>query len=214
MRVTCSACGSETDAASGFCNVCGTAVEKSGTVARPERAAPPLARRWLIRGVLALVLATGLWMFYRYAFRDYHPVIAAQPVVSVPSAPAGKIESTLIEARQEGPFIIVPVSEVARRRIVRFFDPSGRQTVPILAYVTPAGRLVTAMSLSENCQSQDFYLEGENIHCAHCPSYWNASSLEAYACCQKYFPDPIPSTVLGDELRIDADVVRRWQPRS
>jgi hypothetical protein len=126
----------------------------------------------------------------------------------------GKISSTLIQARVEGSFIIVSLNEVVRNRIVRFYDPESRQTIPILAYITPSGRLVTAMSLSEGCRSTDFYLEGENIHCANCPSYWNASSLEAYACCQKYFPDPIESTILGDELRLEATRVRQWQARS
>jgi hypothetical protein len=168
---------------------------------------------WVVRAIFVTAAVAGVWAFYGDAFREYHPVIAKQPEVSAPGS-SGRLNSRLVTARLEGPFIIVSLSDLQEHRIVRFFDPESVQTVPMLAYLTPSGRVVTAMSISENCRSRDFYLEGENIHCANCPSYWNASSLEAYACCQKYYPDPIPSTVLGDEVRIEAVTARAWQTRS
>ena len=210
----CGACGSEVGSGSDPCPVCGHAVKAEAVAKDAGTASVTTSRRWLTRGLLAVVLCAGLWVFYHQAFRAYHPVIAGQPDVPVPALPPGKVTSTMIEAAMMGGSIVIPVQKVVEHRIVRFRDPGGVQTVLLLAYVTPTGRLVTAMSLSENCRSDDFYLEGEDIHCVHCPSYWNASSLEAYACCQKYYPDPIPSTVVGDEVRIDADVVRRWKPRS
>jgi hypothetical protein len=167
----------------------------------------------VVRAIFVTAAIGGVWAFYGDAFRDYHPVIAKQPEVSAPGSP-GRVNSTLVTARVEGPFIIVSLADLRERRIVRFFDPESVQTVPMLAYLTTSGRVVTAMSISENCRSRDFYLEGENVHCANCPSNWNASSLEAYACCQKYYPDPIPSTVLGDEVRIEAVTARSWQTRS
>jgi hypothetical protein len=171
------------------------------------------SKTWILRVAVVIAAAAGLWAFYGDAFRSYHPVIAKQPEIGAPGT-SGRINSTLVTARMEGPFIIVSAAGLKERRILRFFDPESLQQVPMIAYLTPAGRVVTAMSISENCRSRDFYLEGETIHCANCPSYWNASSLEAYACCQKYYPDPIPSTVLGDEIRIEASAVRTWQTRS
>ncbi|HEX9615363.1 MAG TPA: Fe-S-containing protein, partial [Bacteroidota bacterium] len=75
------------------------------------------------------------------------------------------------------------------------------------------GKLVTAMSKSEHCGSTDFYLSGNNIHCASCGSYWNMASMEAYACCQRYYPDPVPSVVSGDMVLIESIVVRGWKSR-
>ncbi|OGU30531.1 MAG: hypothetical protein A2X67_00705 [Ignavibacteria bacterium GWA2_55_11] len=209
----CQVCGNEVEADAGVCPQCGAKVHdtvgaSSGASSGSGRLAP-----WVLRLVIASVVAVGIWSFYRDAFRDYHPVIAKQPDITAPG-PAEKTASTMVTARVEGPFMIVPLSEVQKYRIVRFLDPEGKQKVPVLAYITPGGKVVTAMSQSENCRSQDFYLDGDNIHCASCPSYWNASSLEAYACCQKYYPDPIPSTLLGDEVRIETANVRGWQPRS
>jgi len=117
-------------------------------------------------------------------------------------------------AAVEGEDLTIPLNAVLSNKIVRFFDPAGEQHVPLIAYVTPEGKIVTAMSISENCQSTDFYLKGHNIHCANCPSYWNMSSLEAYACCQMFYPDPIPSRLENGKIRINAATVRAWKTRS
>ncbi|MGB2867076.1 MAG: Fe-S-containing protein [Bacteroidota bacterium] len=208
----CLTCGSGVAVEAAFCPHCGSSLSGEQT---------PVVEKgrsrfgWVFRAGIVLVFVVGVLSFYRDAFRTYHPVIEKQPdVLQAKSYGNEKIPSSPVQARIEGPFLIISLKEVAEKRIVRFYDPTNQQPVPILAYITPSGRLVTAMSLSENCRSTDFYLEGENIHCANCPSYWNASSLEAYACCQKFYPDPIPSTVLGDEVRIELSKVRSWQARS
>jgi hypothetical protein len=38
-------------------------------------------------------------------------------------------------------------------------------------------------------------------------------TMEAYACCAQYYPDPIPSRVVGNEVRISRDVVEKWAGR-
>jgi hypothetical protein len=215
MEKTCPQCGSQLSDRTRFCPQCGFNLESQIPVGEPEEQNALVKSKWLMRGFLFLVLAAGLVAYVRDAFRSYHPVIEKQPaVVQSEGYSNEKISSTPIQAKIEGPFVVVSLKEVLNRRIVRFFDPEGVQNVPVIAYVTPGGKLVTAMSLSENCRSTDFYLQGENIHCASCPSYWNMTSMEAYACCQKYYPDPIPSTVLGDEVRIEAQTIRNWKSRS
>lgn len=213
MARQCTVCGTEAADTDRVCRQCGSPIAEALTASAEPQAAPVGSKTWILRIAVVIAAVAGLWAFYGDAFRSYHPVIAKQPEIGAPGS-AGRINSTLVTARIEGPFIIVSSKELSDRRIIRFFDPESVQNVPVIVYLTPAGRVVTAMSISENCRSKDFYLEGENIHCANCPSYWNASSLEAYACCQKYYPDPIPSTVLGDEIRIEAAAIRTWQTRS
>lgn len=213
MDRTCRVCGTTIADDASVCSQCGAPFVGEAPAPHAVPATKGTRRSWVVRGLFVTAAIAGIWAFYGDAFRDYHPVIAKQPEVSAPGS-SGRVNSTLVNARLEGPFIIVSLADLRERRIVRFFDPESVQTVPMLAYLTTSGRVVTAMSISENCRSRDFYLEGENVHCANCPSYWNASSLEAYACCQKYYPDPIPSTVLGDEVRIEAVTARTWQTRS
>jgi uncharacterized membrane protein len=169
----------------------------------------------VIAGLMVAVLALGVSSYLRVLLREFHPVIANQPSVVVPIdyGVTQKIPSTMVEARMDQGSIVVPLKAVTDHKLVRFFDPDHVQQFPMIAYITPEGKLVTAMSISENCRSTDFYLEGHNIHCAACPSYWNMSSMEAYACCQKFYPDPIPSTLVNDEVRIDASLVRSWKSR-
>lgn len=211
----CRLCGSEVQEGMRYCPECGAALM---TVEMDEHQHQKIAKpktRLIAIGLTILVVAAGFSAYVGVLFREFHPVIDKQPSVVVPIeyGITQKIPSQMITARIEQGFITIPLQRILDHKLVRFYDPEGIQKIPMLAYVTPEGKIVTAMSKSENCQSEDFYLEGHNIHCASCPSYWNMSSLEAYACCQRFYPDPIPSTLVGGDVRIDAQVVRNWQPR-
>lgn len=211
----CQQCGTTVQVGVRFCPQCGwkfsagPETETSGPVA-------PLSRKRIVYGALIVVmLVGGLSIYLKVLLREYHPVIADQPevVVQFNYGIEQKIPSAPATARMEGNAVTIPLQAVLDGKIVRFFDPEGIQSVPVIAYVTPEGKIVTAMSISENCRSTDFYLKGHNIHCANCPSYWNMASLEAYACCQMYYPEPIPSTLVNGQIRIDAQVLRNWKTR-
>jgi len=209
----CTSCGQIASEGQKFCVHCGsslTSERRADVTAKPPRR----GKRWITVFGLVAVLTAGLVYFGLTLTRNYHPVIADQPSTGFGTEPGNnRVDSRLITAAIEGTDIIVPVDAVVKSGIVRFYDPEGVQSVPVLAYITPRGKIVTAMSLSESCRSDDFYLEGHTIHCAHCPSYWHMESLEAYACCQKYYPDPVASTVERGLLRIPARTVREWRAR-
>lgn len=212
--MVCSQCGSAITDAAQSCAVCGSNVQ-----ARPEEAVPATAsgagtRRWIIRGLMVVVVAAGVAAFASQLLRTYHPVIDDQPVVEMATVYGDEpVASVPVVATMEGGFITIRLRDVTEHKLVRFFDPEAQQEIPMIAYITPTGKLVTAMSSSEHCGSTDFFLRGNNIHCANCASYWNMSSLEAYACCARYYPDPVPSTVDGDKVRIEAAAIRRWEGR-
>jgi len=213
--VQCPSCGSEVQGTTRFCPQCGSSLSKVETSGPTAQGAPKPKIKLIALGLIVVALGGGLSVYFGVLFREFHPVIDSQPSVVVPISYGieQKIPSQQIEARMEKGFISVPLQRVIDLKLVRFFDPEGVQSLPVIAYITPEGKLVTAISKSENCQSEDFYLKGHNIHCAACPSYWNMSSLEAYACCQRFYPDPIPSTIVGSDVRIDAQLVRNWRPR-
>lgn len=206
--MTCTKCGSEQLSNAVVCLNCGTALRE--IVSTPQQKA--IKRFSLI--ILAVVLISGVGYFFATIGRTYHPVIDHQPTVGYGVQPsAEKIMSSMVSATLEGNEIVVPGEQLTSYRIIRVKDPEGIQTVPVIIYLTPRGKIVTAMSISESCRSNDFYLEGENIHCANCPSYWNMESMEAYACCQKYYPAPIPSTYRNGQIRIEKNVVQEWRTR-
>ena len=206
--MVCPHCGSNQSSTAEVCLNCGKAISplKRTTQQRIIKTVSVM--------ILVGVLVSGIGYFIETISRTYHPVIEHQPtIVSAASSVSGKISSIMVNATIDGNDIVVSKDAVLNARIVRVNDPEGIQNVPILIYVTPHGKLVTAMSISETCRSNDFYLEGNEIHCANCPSYWNMESMEAYACCQKYYPDPIPSTIVADQIRINKNVVQHWRTR-
>lgn len=213
--IVCQQCGTEIGKDEGFCPACGSSAHRRMNQSQDQRAASSVTvRQWMVRGLVAVVVLVGVAVFLDQLLRTYHPVIDAQPVVAMSTMyREDRISSTPVEARMEAGLIAIPLKIVQEKKLVRFFDPEQIQDVPMIAYVTPQGKLVTAMSKSENCGSTDFYLSGNDIHCASCASYWNMASMEAYACCQKYYPDPIPSRVVGDQVRIDPEIIRNWKSR-
>jgi hypothetical protein len=38
-------------------------------------------------------------------------------------------------------------------------------------------------------------------------------TMEAYACCAQYYPDPIPSDIVDNEVRISEAAVKNWAGR-
>jgi uncharacterized membrane protein len=163
---------------------------------------------------MAVVVVGGVAIFGEQLLRTYHPIIGDQPVVAMTTAYGEeRISSVPVTATMEDGFIAVSINDVKEHRLVRFFDPEGQQEIPMIAFITPTGKLVTAMSTSERCGATDFYLQGNDIHCTNCDSYWNMSSLEAYACCARHYPDPFPSTLSGDKIRIDPHLIRTWESR-
>jgi hypothetical protein len=208
----CTNCGTQLVAIQKFCPQCGT---ENGSYAEHVSVSPNTKRTMLVTKVLlGVALITGLLYFAFTLTRNYHPIIADQPSVGYGTTPGqNKIQSRTITARIDRDDIVVDIETVTGSGLIRFFDPEGIQTVPIIAYVTPRGKIVTAMSISESCRSTDFFLQGNTIHCASCPSYWHMESLEAYACCQKYYPDPIASSVERGILRIPLQTVRNWRTR-
>ncbi|MCI0706912.1 MAG: Fe-S-containing protein [Ignavibacteriae bacterium] len=213
--IQCRSCGTDVKEGMKFCPECGSALSAPEKTETAEKKAPKPKVRIIATGILAVVLIGGLSAYFGTLFREYHPVIEKQPelVVELMYGVEQEVRSQPVQATISNGFITIPLESVRSNKLVRFFDPEGVQSIPMIAYITPEGKLVTAMSKSENCQSTDFYLKGHNIHCASCPSYWNMSSLEAYACCQRFYPDPVPSSLVDNEIRIDAQLVRSWHPR-
>lgn len=210
--MVCSQCGNTLADDAVVCVQCGNIIKTNSTLQPTSKNQQKIKLISIV--VVIVVLLSGIGYFAATIGRSYHPVIDSQPSVGfgINAAP-GKIMSNKINAVIDGNDIVIPLETVSNYRIVRFDDPESKQTVPVIAYITPRGKVVTAMSISESCRSNDFYLEGNTIHCANCPSNWNMESMEAYACCQKYYPEPIPSKVINGQIHIEKTVVQNWRTR-
>ena len=216
--IQCGRCGNALAGSPRFCPSCGSPVEAQTDNAQRGDQRDAVSAKSPMRPValfvFPLVLLAGLGIFYVYVNPSVNPVIREQPIISTAVSYGPEfVTMTNVAFKEVGSDLIFSLSELKQHRLVRF-EYTGRATPrPVMGYVAPDGRLVTAISVSDHCGSTEFKIKDNKIYCAHCPSYWDMMTMEAYACCAKYYPDPIPSRVVGDEVHISREVVTKWAGR-
>lgn len=231
MANFCSECGKALEPNANFCTVCGASVtgvatERHNLQSRRDAFArkrqkvlgnPPQVRRQRTLKFLGggIVLLLGGWVFVSSLPSRSNPTIEAQPAVSAGvTYPKGATQMFEIPAKVENGKISIPLELVQQRKFVVFNYPSATTTIPLLAYISGEGKLVTAVSMCEPCNSQRFHIRGENLVCNSCGTTWELDNLSAISgACGKYPPDAIPSVVVGNEVQIDEGIVANWQRR-
>jgi uncharacterized membrane protein len=215
----CSSCGAILEGAPKFCPSCGSPVRSPSEQAQASAThlrwsdATARSRRIALLTFSALLLF-GLGFFVVYITPSTHEVIKEQPVVAEPADyDSNTVEMKMVSFADRGNDLVFSLEEVKKYRLIRFDYPGAKTTRSIMAYIAPDGRLVTAISLSEHCGSNEFTIKDNQIYCARCPSHWDMMTMEAYACCAQYYPDPILSRVIGNEVYISKDIVERWAGR-
>ena len=90
--------------------------------------------------------------------------VSAQPRVAVNVDYAGqKISMTDFSPTVENGKIIIPLHVVLNKKLVRFEYEGNGKKVPLLSYITQAGRVMTAVSLCKSCQSTRFHINGKTL---------------------------------------------------
>ena len=165
--------------------------------------------------LIAMIVGFIIFMVYESLPSHKNPVIEAQPrVTSKISYDNVRLQMFDIKAEIRDGKIIVPLDVVLDRRLVSFKYEKYGIKVPLLAYVSPDGKVVTAVSMCEPCNSERFHVEEEDMVCNSCGTRWELKSLFGISgACQEYPPDPIPSTVVGNEIQIDEKIVANWKRR-
>jgi len=167
-----------------------------------------------------LLVAAGLFVMFLFIFMNHipggaHPVIAEQPEVAMASM--GTDESVTlqpIETTVEDGTISFSLTTLKQKKFVQFDYQTATGTVPMLAFISPEGKLVTAIRLCEPCNSKTFRIEGDELACGNCETRWKLNNLEGIkGSCQKYPPDPVPSKVVGNRIVIDEAAVKNWKMR-
>ena len=144
-----------------------------------------------------------------------NPAIESQPVVSSDiSYSSTGLQMVDVGAKVVNRKITLPLDLVKKNQFVAFKYVDGSRTVPLLAYIAPDGKLVTAVSMCEPCRSTRFHIVGNKIVCNTCGTTWNLQSLQAVSgACGSYPPEVIPSRIVGKTVQIDVKTVADWQPR-
>jgi uncharacterized membrane protein len=160
------------------------------------------------------VVAIGGWVFLNLPSGG-NPVLKALPVVATPAqySRAGK-QMAAIQARIENGKVILPLEEVKEKQFVKFTYGDLVSGLPMLAYVSGEGKIVTAVSICEPCNSSAFHIKGDKLICNSCGSTWELNTLVPVSgSCGKYPPDVVPNTIVGKDIQIDEQIVAGWQRR-
>jgi uncharacterized membrane protein len=145
-----------------------------------------------------------------------NPKIASQQKVMERADYSGQtIPMTDIVAKVEKGKISIPLDVVKEKKMVRFEYEGKDVKIPLLAYVTLAGRVVTAISMCEPCRSTRFHIQDKTLVCNACNTEWSIETLKGIkGGCMNYPPEVIPSTVEKDQILIEEKVVLDWKPRA
>jgi uncharacterized membrane protein len=126
-----------------------------------------------------------------------------------------------IDAEVTNGNIAVEIKEVEEKQLVGFnyanWRPGGSKeshTLPMLAYITPSKKIVTAISVCEPCRSTRFHISDNAVVCNSCGTRWTLDELKGISGgCLKYPPDIVTSTVKDGKILIPGSSVTNWRPR-
>ncbi|MFH2030782.1 MAG: Fe-S-containing protein [Bacteroidota bacterium] len=219
----CQNCGYLLQEIGKFCPECGSVLaEKSTDKKQPanykrEKVLKGSSKKSKnIYGLAAIVsMFAILIIYYLVQPSKESAVIKNQPqVTNSVSYPSSRYDHFYSIAFAKNGKIILPLDVVKEKKMMRFDYLVRGISFPLLAYLSEDGKIITAISMCEPCNSKEFHIKGSNLICNSCGTTWNLNDLEAISgSCSKYPPDPIPSKIVGNEIQIDENLVTGWKRR-
>lgn len=214
----CPKCQTNNQDSNNFCKKCGFSLSGSAFQEKKKKVLGENKKKryWvpISLAIIAIALAgIGYWVIQGNT--GTNPRVSSQPKVTSKVDYSGqKIQMVDIQAKAEKGKISIPLSEVLEKRMVRFEYEGNGIKIPLLAYITQSGKVVTAVSMCEPCRSTRFHIQEKTLVCNACYTMWNLESLKGIkGGCLNYPPDVIPSTVENGQIKIDEEVVTQWKPR-
>jgi hypothetical protein len=214
----CPECRTKNEDLTNFCKKCGLLLTGSAFKEKREKVLGE-RKKWswglISLGVIVMVLG-GVVFWIIEAKTTINPKIASQQKVMDRVDYSGQtIPMADIVAKVDNGKIAIPLELVKEKRMVRFEYEGNGVKIPLLAYVTLAGRVVTAISLCEPCRSTRFHIQDSAFVCNACNTEWSLETLKGISGgCMNYPPEVIPSTVEKDSILIEEKVVLGWKPRA
>jgi hypothetical protein len=216
MKV-CPECQTKNEETSNFCKKCGFQMADSHFKDKRERVLNEKKSfpRILLFLIMIALLLGGITFWVMGRKTTANPKIASQQKVIERVDYSGQtISMTDIVAKVENGKISIPLDVVKEEKMVRFEYEGKGVKIPLLAYITMAGRVVTAISMCEPCQSTRFHIQDKALVCNACNTEWSLETLKGIkGGCMNYPPEVIPSTVEKDRILIEEKLVLDWKPR-
>ena len=222
MTSTCQQCGATLKPEMKFCVKCGTALSLSKpqavvlpSASRRNRVPMKRSTRVMYAAIIMVLAGVFIYTFQNALPGGSNPVIAGQPEISMATLYTGQnLEQQFITPTMKNGVISFPLSLLLEKKIIAFDYQAPTGKIPLLAYISAGGKLVTAVRMCEPCNSSTFHIDGTELVCGNCGTRWKLNNLEGVSGnCQKYPPDPIPSKLVNNEVQIDETYVKNWKMR-
>ncbi len=128
------------------------------------------------------------------------------------------ISMTKVEPVIENGQIKIPLGVVDENNIISFeIENDEKLLVPLMAYITPTGRLFVGSSMCEPCRGRTFSLAGETLVCDTCRTTYNVEDhqfISGAKACGEYPPVNMNPKVEDNMITIELDEVLNWRSRS
>lgn len=179
---------------------------------QPKRSNLPV-----ICGAIAVLLALG-FIFIRFGgTREAGEKYFGEPVAAPRSYVGRFVSMTKVEPLVENGRISISFTEVDQNNIV-YFEVENNQglPVPLMAYITPTGRLFAGSSMCEPCRGRTFSLAGETMVCDTCRTTYTIEShrfISGAAACGSYPPVNLYPVIENGRIYIEEQLVLNWRPR-
>lgn len=213
----CPKCKTENQESSRFCKKCGVQLSGSSFQDKKEKVLGEKKRKhfWIpvSLGILAgILIAVGYWVIEG---NTGSTKVTSQPKVSEKVDYSGQtVRMTDFQAKMEKGKISIPLKTVEEKKLLRFEYQENGTVIPLVAYITQTGRIVTAVSMCEPCRSTRFHINDKKLVCNACGTEWNLETLKGIqGGCLNYPPDVIPSTLENGQIQIDQKIIAQWKPR-
>jgi uncharacterized protein len=177
----------------------------------PKRKIPS----WKIIAIILVAVALPVsWLIFKESPQAESSRPRATQVMDRVNYQNQSVSMTKVDVTVQKGTVEVPLDMVKNNKLVSFEYPRTDGGIPLLAYITPAGKLVTAVSVCEPCNSTRFHIEGNQMVCNSCFTRWDLETLKGISGgCLKYPPDTLPHEVQGGKLTIKEPDLKNWKPR-
>ena len=163
----------------------------------------------ILIGSLTLIIVVTVAGIYLSGMQRFE---AKLPQAGVQYNPPSK--PTSVQYTVEGNSLILSFAEVQSSRYVIFDYVQTGEPIPMMAYVAPSGRTVTAIRLCEPCESKSFWFDTDQAVCSACGTRWYAETLKGISgACTESPPTEVKNTISGNNLIISLSDIQASQPQ-
>jgi hypothetical protein len=139
--------------------------------------------------------------------------------VAAPRSYIGRVVAmTRVEPLVENGQIKIPLAEVDKNNIVYFELENDQGTlVPMMAYITPSGRLFAGSSMCEPCRGRTYSLAGETIVCGACRTTFTIEDhrfISGATVCGSFAPVYMNPVIEDGMVIIEHQQVLSWRIRA